>query len=727
MIGPTDIPARTGLAELGVTRRLADGDVLIGLGGHSGEMFLVAAGSLAVSVQIAGQPIVLATVGPGDMIGEIAALTGLAHSAQVAATTAVEVVAIPSAAFVGWLDDHPGEAATIAATARGRWLRLHTVQIALELLGDGAVALIPHLLDAAEWIDVPAGHVLFHEDDTPDAAYFVLSGGLKAHRRDRDGVEQPIGDIGRGEVVGEQGIIQDSARSATVRALRDSSLARIPIREFEQMLVDHPQLMLVVTRRLINRLTRARAPRSPSRSVAVINVSSLPTEELIGPFAAAIAQLASCAVATSSTIDESLGRDGLAQCASTDLQDTRVSQHLYELEAGHDHVVYVADAEPTNWSRRVVHHVDQVLAFVSARPSTDDLRRLAAFLDHCNTTDVPRWLVLVDEADATAATAGRSMPVRQRFAEIHHVRRGRHVDLARVARLSVGRGVGLVLGGGGARGFAHIGVIKALAELGVPIDRIGGASMGAIFAAGAARYEDVDRITEASMRNFDRLLDYTLPLVSLLKAKRITVNLASEFADFDIEDLWIPMYCVSTNITQSRLEIHRQGSLVTALRGSVAIPGVLPPVPYGDDLLVDGGVLDNVPAGVMRADPSIRTVIAVDVAPRHGPGTRENYGMYLSGWRAMRRFLGRADRPYPGVGSVLVRTMITGSEHKRSLMRTDGTADLYLDLDIEGVGLLEFHKMSAIVEQGYQASRPQVARWLASAPETPSSVLVATV
>ena len=280
--------------------------------------------------------------------------------------------------------------------------------------------------------------------------------------------------------------------------------------------------------------------------------------------------------------------------------------------------------------------------------------------------------------------------------------------------------MGLVLGGGGARGFAHLGVIKAMRELGIPIDRLGGASMGSIFAAGAAMYDDADELLLLSAKQFNRLIDYTVPLVSLLKAKRITANLHSVFGGVDVVDVWTPLYCVSTNLTRSRIEVHRRGDLVTAIRASIAIPGVLPPVPFGEDLLVDGGVLNNVPADVMRADPSIATVIAVDVASTAGPTTNSNYGNYVSGFNALRHFFVRKQSPYPGVASVLMRTMITGSEGRRATMRTDGTADLYLDIEMQGVGLLEFDKMTPVVERGYAAALPRLQQWLAARSGVPS-------
>jgi len=468
-----------------------------------------------------------------------------------------------------------------------------------------------------------------------------------------------------------------------------------------------------VLRRMVARIASPRSTESSARSVAVIVTTGVDSDDVIYPMLNELHLHGRPAHVSSSTIDASLGSRDISQAEHAGLADARLAQYLYELEAANDHMLYVADREPTAWSRRAIQRADSVIVVASAHPDAAEQRLIRAFLEACTDTRVPRWIAIVDSPWVRQPTPSSSSPVRSYFDEVHHIRRGNQSDLARLMRLAIGAGYGLVLGGGGARGFAHLGVIKALNELGVPIDRVGGASMGSIFAALSALYQDPVELMKACSTQFQRLLDYTVPVVALLKAKRITANLHNVFGTLDAEDLWIPFYCVSTNLTRSRLEVHRRGSLVTAIRSSIAIPGVLPPVPFGEELLIDGGVLNNVPADVMRADPSIGTVIAVDVAASVGPGTKEDYGMYLSGWQALRRMGKRSTHQYPRVASLLIRTMITGSETKRVDLRRNGMVDLYLDLEMAGVGLLEFDKMEPVVEKGYRAARPRIEAWLA--------------
>ncbi len=176
----------------------------------------------------------------------------------------------------------------------------------------------------------------------------------------------------------------------------------------------------------------------------------------------------------------------------------------------------------------------------------------------------------------------------------HHHLRG-PADYDRVVRLLTGRAVGLVLSGGGARGFAHLGVVRALREHGVPIDLVGGTSMGAILAAGVASewsHEELVRRFKRCFVDTNPLSDYTLPLVSLVSGRKVSTLLRSELGDIDIEDLPLPYFCVSSNLTTGRMSVHQQGTLWRWLRASVAIPGVLPPVFQGGEVFVDGGAMN---------------------------------------------------------------------------------------------------------------------------------------
>jgi predicted acylesterase/phospholipase RssA len=320
-------------------------------------------------------------------------------------------------------------------------------------------------------------------------------------------------------------------------------------------------------------------------------------------------------------------------------------------------------------------------------------------------------LLVVSRQDTAKLPTGSANLVNQTGAgRIINVQSGSVADLARVARVITGQAYGLVLSGGGARGFAHIGVYRAMSELGMPIDWVGGSSIGSVFAAMIALGLDPDTVAKLAVRLFRGVLDYTLPLVSLVKGSRISSNISEVVGDADIEDLWRGFFCVSTNLTQATSQVHDRGSLARSIRASVAIPGVIPPVPWGGDLLVDGSVMDNLPVGTMRSLQPSGSLIAIDLAPSFGPRAKSDFGLSVSGWKALASKASGARRAYPSIASVLMRSMITASESQRTSKRAE--SDLYIDLDLRGVGILDFETVGPVILAGYEQSMPRLEEWM---------------
>jgi predicted acylesterase/phospholipase RssA len=191
------------------------------------------------------------------------------------------------------------------------------------------------------------------------------------------------------------------------------------------------------------------------------------------------------------------------------------------------------------------------------------------------------------------------------------------------------------------------------------------------------------------------------------------------YGDRDIEDLWLPFFCVSTSLTRARTVLHRRGPLVQALRASVAIPGLFPPVPDGDDLLVDGGLLNNLPVDVMRRRNQSGTIVAVDVAPPMGPSAKEDFGLHVSGWSILggRILPGRTASKVPGITDTLLRSTLVAAMRDRDRYIKDGLADLYLDLDLHGWGLLAFDAVAEVARRGYELAAPRIEKWLATREE----------
>ena len=328
--------------------------------------------------------------------------------------------------------------------------------------------------------------------------------------------------------------------------------------------------------------------------------------------------------------------------------------------------------------------------------------------------DIRRYLALVHPAEETGPreTARRMEAVGA--SDVVHLRRDSASDLSRLSRIVVGRGNSLVLGGGGARGFAHIGVLKALQELGHPVDIFGGTSIGGVIGSVMADGWEPDRVVEWVGEHFPRAIDYTLPIVALAKGERFAHSAELTFGDRQIEDLWNTYFCVSTNLSAARIQVHRTGSLALAGRATSAIPGVLPPVPFEDDLLVDGGVLNNLPMDIARGMAPLGSVVAVDVAPPRGPGAHGDYGLSVSGWKALRSRFGSSETRYPRMAAVLMRSMISASMHERDMQASAGLADCYLSLDMRGVSMLDFEHPSKVVQRGYDAAMPALEEWLAN-------------
>jgi predicted acylesterase/phospholipase RssA len=391
---------------------------------------------------------------------------------------------------------------------------------------------------------------------------------------------------------------------------------------------------------------------------------------------------------------------------------------MHEADVGNDHVVLQTDADMSAWTRRALRQADRVVVVCSPNPDAaeraliDDIFSTISDAGH-----VARMLAVLHPPSTDRPRRTAELIAPWHIDDVVHVRSGSSDDIARLARLASGHGYGLVLSGGGARGFAHLGVFRALLENRVPVDKVAGCSMGAVIASGIALGPRGDELVALAERQSHRLLDYTIPVVSLLKGGRITRNIEQTFDGRDIEDLWLPFYCVSTNLTKSRLEVHRRGSMALAVRASLAIPGVLPPVPYEGDLLVDGGVLNNLPFEAMRDDSTIGTIVAVDVAPDLGPRARADFGMSVSGVRALWEAItpGRSD--LPSATSVLLRSMMTGSVRNQRESMEAGSVDLLVTMHLPGIGMLEFERTREVAEAGYLASKDTVAEWAATRSE----------
>lgn len=538
-----------------------------------------------------------------------------------------------------------------------------------------------------EWFCLPAGKLLFREGDNADAFYMVRSGALAAFRTGALDRPDLIGYIRAGEPVGEMSLLDDSPHSASVYALRDSELVRLPKASFDRLTDRHAGLMRELAKMMLARLRgHGRNPGSEPRVFALIATS--PTIDI--DYRARELKAALTALGTSCTI---CGEE----CADWN------GQQLDQLEETHDIVLLTARLSDQMWARRAMGRCDRVWLFAraDARPSAPILPDDPSPAARLKLLDV----VLLHPGGVTAASRPQEWADASDAARVFHWRQSEHrQDGARLARTLAGKSVGLVVSGGGARAYAHLGAIRKLREAGVPIDFVGGSSMGAIVAAGVALDWSDDELETRIRKAFvdsNPLDDWNLPVISLTKGEKVDARLKEHFGDVEIAEMARPFFCLSSNLASGRPQVHRSGSLRHALRASIAIPGLLPPVVVRGQILVDGAVFTNFPAREMRAFHR-GAVVGIDVTRAQGLDP-EDFIDPPSFWGWVRR---HGMKSPPPIASLLMRAATIGVTDNHDDIR--GAADLLI-LPDTSVDLRDWDRFDESLEAGYRAAEEMLA------------------
>jgi NTE family protein len=537
---------------------------------------------------------------------------------------------------------------------------------------------------SAVQFSLPAGIVLFDSGAASDGFYVLVSGRVGV--RSSEGAAWTA-QIGAGELVGELGWLLGEARSAQVVAIRDCELLWLEKAAVDAAAVRSTDFSLAIARLCARRLQRTNR------------------REVLGP-RARIFTIVPNAPETDTAILATQIVTELARAGRTDLVwDVRASSHtagwFNHIEAVNDFIVYLADPASSGWTRQCCRQADTLLL---AGNAGDTPRPWPADVAESATRGGKRVeLALLHGGTFQPGAARNWLAATPAIAHHHVVDAG---DIGRIARLLSHRGVGLVLSGGGARGFAHLGVIRALREAAVPIDFVGGASIGSIIAAGAALGWSDAEMHSRYRRSFvatNPVNDYTFPFVALTRGRKVSRLLDREFGDVAIEDLRLPFFCVSANLTTGRIVEHRSGGLARALRASVAIPGVLPPVFREDQVLVDGAAINNLPVDVMKHhDPGY--VIGSDVG-----ADRPFIADYATEdqpplWRYFVRQRGKT--PSINIFQILMRAGMVGGASHAAIQRE--LADTIFKPRMDDIDLLNWHAFETAIEAGYRHARDRL-------------------
>lgn len=559
-----------------------------------------------------------------------------------------------------------------------------------------------------ETLALKRGELLIRQGEAADALFIVMSGRFAVFK---DGRRTPVTEIGPGQPVGEIGFLRGGTRTATVTAMRDSLVMRLGRDDFDDLTNKNPAIWRTLTATLARRLaeTTAAAPTPPDprpRTIAVIRAGgeAMP-EKFFDLLAATFSENARTLVVTSGAAIKLFGNG--ATLASTD-----ATRKLNDLESRYDYVLFVADPDLTPWSEKAIRHADLVIAAGShaSDPEPNALEQMAAEF----VAPDARRLVLVHDSRKRVSGTARWLE-RRNVAMHHHVALDTTADVARLFRFVNGTAKGLVACGGGALCSAHIGLYKALAEAGHTFDIMGGTSAGsamtAAFVLGSAPGEIDDAIHDMFVSH-KAMRRYTLPRYSLLDHTNFDAQLKRHYGGIDIEDMWLPYFAISTNLSRYGLHVHRQGELWAAIRASAAIPVLLPPIYTREgEMLVDGGLLDNVPIRAMHDLKSGPNVVVSFMLPEleRFPVDYDTLPSRNEMMRLALHPLKRGALPSaPGLVTVLMRSLMANRNDFKCHLGPD---DLLLVPPVPAdMGFLDWHRHGELLDSVYRWGKEELAR-----------------
>lgn len=567
-------------------------------------------------------------------------------------------------------------------------------------LDDAARAALSREFEALE---LRRGDVLIHEGAPADALFVVLSGRFSVTRAGRAG---PLNEIGPGQAVGEIAFLAGGPRTATVTALRDSIVMRLGREDFDRLAASVPAIWQNLTVTLSRRLARTSAgpvvvPDPRPRTIALVPAGRAPLDQsFVDRLLAELAKFGKVARLDWAAASRLLAADALDSGAAT--------ERLNALERSHDLVAYIAGETESAWSRRCVRQADLVIA-IGKHGGDASLNPVEAAAYAVVAADQCRLVLLHDTRRVVRGTsrwlAGRNVAMH------HHVAIDDPADIARLCRFITGTARGLVASGGGAYCAAHVGAYRALVEAGLSFDIMGGTSGGSAMIAAFLMGRDAEKIASGIHDMFvvDKAMKrYTWPRYSLIDHTYYDERLRRQCDDLDVEDLWLPFFSVSTNLSRYALEVHRRGPLWLAVRASSAIPVLLPPYyTASGEMLVDGCLLDNVPIETMHALKSGPNVV-VSFEPTDYRKFEVNYDALPSRMGFARAKLTRAALPEaPSIGEVLLRSMMA---NRAGYERHIGSDDLLLMPPIPaGASPLDWHRHREFASLAYDHCRHALA------------------
>uniref|UniRef100_A0A8C0IVC7 lysophospholipase n=1 Tax=Chelonoidis abingdonii TaxID=106734 RepID=A0A8C0IVC7_CHEAB len=681
---------------------------------------------------------------PGEMVGQLAVLTGEPLIFTIKANRDCTFLKISKSDFYEIMREQPSVVLSVAHTVAARMSPF-----------------VRQMDFAIDWMAVEAGRALYRQGDKSDCTYIVLNGRLRSVIQKGNGKKELVGEYGRGDLIGVVEALTRQPRATTVHAVRDTELAKLPEGTLNNIKRRYPQvvtrLIHLLSQKILGNLQQLCGPFTGS-SLGVASSSELtnPASNLSTvavlpvcddvPMAAFTLELehALNAIGPTLLLTSDIIRARLGASALDSIQEYRLSGWLAQQEDIHRIVLYQTDCTLTPWTVRCIRQADCIL-IVGLGDQEPTLGKLEQMLENTAVRAL-KQLILLHREDGPSPSRtvewlnmrswcsghlhikcprrvfSRRSPnklVLEMYMKVFEKDADRHSDFSRLARVLTGNSIALVLGGGGARGCSHIGVIKAMEEAGIPIDLIGGTSIGSFIGAlyaeerSAVRTKQRAREWAKSMNSvFETVLDLTYPITSMFSGSAFNTSINKVFQDKQIEDLWLPYFNVTTDITASAMRVHKDGSLWRYVRASMTLSGYLPPLcdPKDGNLLMDGGYINNLPADIAR-NMGAKTVVAIDVGSQDETDLC-NYGDSLSGWWLLWKRLNPWAQKVkvPDMAEIQSRLAYVSCVRQLEVVKSSSYCE-YIRPPIDRFKTMDFGKFDEIYDVGYQHGKVVFSGW----------------
>uniref|UniRef100_A0A8C8K8R2 lysophospholipase n=1 Tax=Oncorhynchus tshawytscha TaxID=74940 RepID=A0A8C8K8R2_ONCTS len=677
---------------------------------------------------------------PGEMVGQLAVLTGEPLIFTIKANRDCTFLKISKSDFYEIMREQPSVVLSAA----------HTVAIRMS-------PFVRQMDFAIDWMAVEAGRALYRQDDQSDCTYIVLNGRLRSVIRKANGKKELVGEYGRGDLIGVVEALTRQPRATTVHAVRDTELVKLPEGTLNNIKRRYPQvvtrLIHLLGQKILGNLQQARGPFSgecvhspdvtnPASNLSTVAVLPICDEVPINAFNLELSHALS-AIGPTLLLTSDIIRERLGASALDSIHEYRLSGWLAQQEDINRIVLYQTDSSMTPWTQRCIRQADCIL-IVGLGEQEPALGQLEQMLENTAVRAL-KQLVLLHKEDGSGPSRtvewlnmrswcsghlhlrcprrvfSRRSPskLREVYEKVCEKTADRHSDFSRLARVLTGNSIALVLGGGGARGCSHVGVIKAMEEAGIPIDIVGGTSIGSFIGAlyaeerSAVRTKQRAREWSKAMNSvFKTILDLTYPITSMFTGAAFNTSISKVFQDKQAEDLWLPYFNVTTDITASAMRVHQDGSLWRYVRASMTLSGYLPPLcdPKDGNLLMDGGYINNLPADIAR-NMGAKTVIAIDVGSQDETDLC-NYGDSLSGWWLLwKRINPWAEKvKVPDMAEIQSRLAYVSCVRQLEVVKKSAYCE-YIRPPIDRFKTMDFGKFDEIYDVGYQHGKLLFTGW----------------